>query len=289
MRQYELGEAFVNAIEREAGIHAVDPGVAGPRDPADARRALGPDDLAGPGRRRHRRRRGSAATRRGRRRPATAWSSTGSSRRSSSPAPAVPTRSRCSSSRPTPGSNRSRCTSTTACGPAARRDADVVRDAAARLGVEGRGASRWTSTPGGNLEARARDARYAALESARARARRHRDPRRAHRRRPGRDRAAQPAARQRRQRPRGHARAARPRRAPAARRAPRRRPRGVCRRAGFVPVDDPSNHDLVHRRNWVRLDALPALSDGRAARSRARAHPPGRRAAGRSGSPRRAG
>ena len=29
-----------------------------------------------------------------------------------------------------------------------------------------------------------------------------------------------------------------------------------------MPVDDPSNQDLVHRRNWVRLEALPALSDG---------------------------
>ncbi len=25
MRQYELGESFVDAVEREAGIHAIDP------------------------------------------------------------------------------------------------------------------------------------------------------------------------------------------------------------------------------------------------------------------------
>jgi tRNA(Ile)-lysidine synthase len=38
--------------------------------------------------------------------------------------------------------------------------------------------------------------------------------------------------------------------------------RALCEEHGLVPVDDPSNQDLVHRRNWVRLEALPALSDG---------------------------
>ena len=55
MRQYELGESFVNAIEREAGLPRDRPRVAGPGAPADARRALRPDDLARPRRRRHRR------------------------------------------------------------------------------------------------------------------------------------------------------------------------------------------------------------------------------------------
>ncbi len=36
----------------------------------------------------------------------------------------------------------------------------------------------------------------------------------------------------------------------------------VCIASGFVPVVDPSNEDRIHRRNWVRLDALPALSEG---------------------------
>ena len=33
-------------------------------------------------------------------------------------------------------------------------------------------------------------------------------------------------------------------------------------RAGSSPSSDPSNEDRLHRRNWVRLDALPALSEG---------------------------
>ncbi len=35
-----------------------------------------------------------------------------------------------------------------------------------------------------------------------------------------------------------------------------------ARRAGLEPVEDPTNEDRIHRRNWVRLDALPALCDG---------------------------
>ena len=50
------------------------------------------------------------------------------------------------------------------------------------------------SAPGPNLEARARDARYGALERARVELGAERGARRPHRRRPGRDRAAQPAA-----------------------------------------------------------------------------------------------
>ena len=36
----------------------------------------------------------------------------------------------------------------------------------------------------------------------------------------------------------------------------------VCVERGFAPVVDPTNATRVHRRNWVRLDALPALSAG---------------------------
>ncbi len=36
----------------------------------------------------------------------------------------------------------------------------------------------------------------------------------------------------------------------------------VCVDRGLVPVVDPSNEDRIHRRNWVRHDALPALSVG---------------------------
>jgi tRNA(Ile)-lysidine synthase TilS/MesJ len=38
--------------------------------------------------------------------------------------------------------------------------------------------------------------------------------------------------------------------------------RALCTAHGLVPVEDPSNDDLAHRRNWVRHQALPALSDG---------------------------
>jgi tRNA(Ile)-lysidine synthase len=36
----------------------------------------------------------------------------------------------------------------------------------------------------------------------------------------------------------------------------------VCAERGLAPVMDPSNDDRIHRRNWVRLDALPALCAG---------------------------
>lgn len=38
--------------------------------------------------------------------------------------------------------------------------------------------------------------------------------------------------------------------------------RNVCTDRGLVPVLDPSNDDLAHRRNWIRHDVLPALSEG---------------------------
>ena len=44
MKQYEVGEAFIDAIEREAGFHAVESRVAEPRAPADARGAVEPDE-----------------------------------------------------------------------------------------------------------------------------------------------------------------------------------------------------------------------------------------------------
>ena len=79
------------------------------------------------------------------------------------------TRSRCSSSRPTPGSQPVAVHVDHGLRPDSAADADVVRDAAATLGVPCALASRVAVAPGANLEARARDARYAALRS-RARA-----------------------------------------------------------------------------------------------------------------------
>ena len=54
MKQYEVGEAFVNAIEREAGLHAIDPAWQSPEQ-LPTLDELEPRGLAGPGRRRDRR------------------------------------------------------------------------------------------------------------------------------------------------------------------------------------------------------------------------------------------
>lgn len=35
-----------------------------------------------------------------------------------------------------------------------------------------------------------------------------------------------------------------------------------CARRELVPVEDPSNDDLAHRRNWIRLEVLPLLERG---------------------------
>ncbi len=144
--------------------------------------------------------------------------------------------------------------------PDSARDADVVQGAARRLGLQDRRV-RVEIEPGGNLEERARHARYAALETVRAELGAtavlvaHTADDQAETvllnllRGSGSSGLAGMPAR------RGYL--VRPllgvRRADA---------RAVCEEHGLVPVDDPSNQDLVHRRNWVRLEALPALSDG---------------------------
>ena len=88
-------------------------------------------------------------------------------------------------------------------------DAEVVSAAAARFGASFRSV-RVDVGRGGNLEARARDARYAALEQERARHRCACCRRRAHHGRPGRDRAAEPPPRERDCGLGRHARAPRP-------------------------------------------------------------------------------
>jgi tRNA(Ile)-lysidine synthase len=144
--------------------------------------------------------------------------------------------------------------------PDSARDAEIVEDAAARLGVSARRV-RVEIEPGGNLEERARDARYAALESARdelgatAILVAHTADDQAEtvlinllRGSGSRGLAGMPARRGFLVRPLLGVR--------------RADVRALCDARGFVPLDDPSNQDLVHRRNWVRLEALPALSDG---------------------------
>ena len=262
MRQYELGEAFVNAIEREAGLHAVDPAWQRPR--ASCRRSPSSPtrDLARPRRRGHRRRPVAPGHRRAVAGPARRSISTGSSPRSSSRAPAAPTRSRllvlAADARPRAGrgARRPRPAARTA-----RATPTSSRDAAARLGVTvalrrgGRRRRAGTSKRGRATRATPRSS-PCAPSSAPPRSS-SRTPRTT-RPRPccstccaGAARAVSPGC------PHGAAIVVRPLLGVA----PGRRPRAV-RRAGFAPVDDPSNEDRVHRRNWVRLDALPALSDG---------------------------
>jgi tRNA(Ile)-lysidine synthase len=144
--------------------------------------------------------------------------------------------------------------------PESAAEADVVRDAAAQLGVASH-CRRIEVAPGGNLEARARDARYAALEAARVELSAtsvliaHTADDQAETvllnllRGSGASGLAGMPAR------RGHL--VRP--LLGARRAD---VHAVVAELGIVPVVDASNDDRGHRRNWVRLDALPALSAG---------------------------
>jgi tRNA(Ile)-lysidine synthase len=144
--------------------------------------------------------------------------------------------------------------------PDSASEADVVRDAARRLGVAAR-CVQVEVAPGGNLEARARDARYEALERVRAEQRAtavlvaHTADDQAEtvllnvlRGSGASGLSGMPARRGYIVRPLLGAR--------------RADVHAICVDRGLVPVIDPSNEDRVHRRNWVRLDALPALSAG---------------------------
>lgn len=144
--------------------------------------------------------------------------------------------------------------------PESAAEGEVVREVAACLGVESR-CVQVVVAAGGNLEARARDARYLALETARAELGAtavlvaHTADDQAETvllnllRGSGASGLAGMPAR------RGHV--VRPllgvRRADV---------HAVCAACGITPVVDPSNEDRIHRRNWVRLDALPALNEG---------------------------
>ena len=144
--------------------------------------------------------------------------------------------------------------------PGSEREADVVADAAARLGA-GFDARRVTVAAGANLEARAREARYDALEAARV----------AHgatavlvahtaddqaetvvlnllRGSGSAGLAGMPARRGRLVRPLLGAR--------------RADVRAECARRGLEPWEDPSNDDLAFRRNWIRHEVLPLLERG---------------------------
>jgi tRNA(Ile)-lysidine synthase len=144
--------------------------------------------------------------------------------------------------------------------PGSHREADVVAAAAARLGASF-DARRVHVEPGANLEARARTARYDALEAARveygatAVLLAHTADDQAEtvllnllRGSGSTGLAGMPARRGRLVRP-----------LLAARRAD---VRAECARRELVPVEDPSNDDLAHRRNWIRHEVLPLLERG---------------------------
>jgi tRNA(Ile)-lysidine synthase len=144
--------------------------------------------------------------------------------------------------------------------PDSARDADVVRDAAARLGVRSRSVA-VAIEPGGNLEARARDARYGALEAARvdegasAVLVAHTADDQAEtvllnllRGSAASGLAGMPARRGHVVRPLLGVR--------------RRAVRDLVAARGLAPLADPSNDDPAFRRNWVRHEVLPALSAG---------------------------
>src|SRR5262245_31414805 len=141
-------------------------------------------------------------------------------------------------------------------------EGDVVAGAAARLGARF-DARRVHVESGPNLEARARAARYDALEMARAEHGAtavlvaHTADDQAEtvllnllRGSGSAGLAGMPARRGRLVRP-----------LLAARRAD---VRAACAHRHLMPVEDPSNEDVAHRRNWIRHEALPLLEHGAA-------------------------
>jgi tRNA(Ile)-lysidine synthase len=144
--------------------------------------------------------------------------------------------------------------------PDSAQDADVVRDAALRLGLRARSVAVQIE-PGGNLEARARDARYRALERARLEERAsavlvaHTADDQAEtvllnlmRGSAASGLAGMPARRGHVVRPLLGVR--------------RDAVRALVAARGLDPVADPSNDDPAFRRNWVRHEVLPALNAG---------------------------
>jgi len=144
--------------------------------------------------------------------------------------------------------------------PGSDREAGNVAHAAARLGA-GFDARRVTVAPGPNLEARARDVRYDALEAARAEHGAtavlvaHTADDQAEtvvlnllRGSGSAGLAGMPTRRGRVVRPLLGAR--------------RADVRAECARRQLTPWEDPSNDDLAFRRNWIRHEVLPLLERG---------------------------
>lgn len=131
--------------------------------------------------------------------------------------------------------------------PGSAQEADVVRDAAARFGT-GFVSLRVEVEPGPNLEARARAARYAAL------------PAGALTGHTADDQAETVILNLLRGAGLDGLAGMSPERRPI-RRLRRHETRAVCSVLDLDPVDDPSNRDEAFRRNRVRHELLPALSD----------------------------
>ena len=132
--------------------------------------------------------------------------------------------------------------------PGSAAEADVVADVAARAG-SGFRAERVRVDPGPNLEARAREARAAALPS---------DALTGH---TADDRAETMLLNLiRGAGPRGLAGISRSPRRPILD-LRRRETEALCEELGLRPVHDPTNLDPVHRRNRVRHELLPLMTD----------------------------
>jgi tRNA(Ile)-lysidine synthase len=144
--------------------------------------------------------------------------------------------------------------------PGSDRDADVVADAAARLDAEF-DARRVTVAPGPNLEARARAARYDALEAARVEhvatavfVAHTAD-----------DQAETVVLNLLRGSGSAGLAGMPPRRGHVVRPllgARRADVRAECTRRQLTSWEDPSNDDLAFRRNWIRHEVLPLLERG---------------------------
>ena len=184
-----------------------------------------------------------------------------------SPAPAAPTRWRCSPRRSSRPARRGSAVVGVDRRPrAAGRARPSTRPRSSRrwraLGVDETASIRVTVDPGpGGPEAAAREARYAALEQLAEHFDAAAGPARPHPRRPGRDRAARPGPRLGGRSLRGCAGASATRtrlRAPAAR-LTRAQTEAACRAEGIESWDDPHNNDPRFTRARVRHTVLPVL------------------------------